>query len=180
MSEMESRWFCRHCWNLPESWHSGPWTKEGHLAPPPRPLSHYHAGAWDPRVSAPRAQLSHLHGGVWLADPLGFFGIPVSAPRNYPAPEPPALSAHCQPGITVTVGDGVESVVSDAIVVLEGCDVLWAAVVFPAAEIRALEDPCRRQRGHQLSRVSGTTCWLCLPGAGSRDLVLAPALTQTP
>lgn len=52
------------------------------------------------------------------------------------------------PGITVTVGDGVESVVSDTIAVLEGRDVLWASVMFPAAEIRALEDP-------QLCGVSG-------------------------
>lgn len=42
----------------------------------------------------------------------------------------------------------MESVVSDAIVVLKGRDSLWAAVVFPAAEIKALEDPCREQRGH--------------------------------
>lgn len=42
----------------------------------------------------------------------------------------------------------MESVVSDAIVVLEGRDIVWAAVMFPAAEIGALEDPCREQRGH--------------------------------
>lgn len=88
--------------------------------------------------------------------------------------------AHCQPGITVTVRNGVESVVSDAIVVLERRDALWAEVVFPAAEIRAPEDPCREQRGHQLSRVLGTTYQLCLPGVGSRELVLTPALTQVP
>lgn len=38
----------------------------------------------------------------------------------------------------------MESVVSDTIAVLEGRDVLWASVMFPAAEIRALEDPCRK------------------------------------
>lgn len=66
----------------------------------------------------------------------------------------------------------MESVVSDAIVVLEGRDVLWAAVVFPAAEIRTLEDPCKKQRGPQLSRVGGVTRWLCLPSAGTGTLFL--------
>lgn len=41
----------------------------------------------------------------------------------------------------------MEPVVSDAIVVLERRDVLWAEIMFPAAEIRALEEPCREQRG---------------------------------
>lgn len=75
----------------------------------------------------------------------------------------------------------MESVVSDTIAVLEGRDVLWASVMFPAAEIRALEDPCRKQgQGHQLSRVLGTTHWLCPSSARSRDLILTPALTQMP
>lgn len=30
MLEMESRWFCRHCWNLPQTRHSGHWTTQGH------------------------------------------------------------------------------------------------------------------------------------------------------
>lgn len=30
MSEMESRWLCRHCWNLSQSQHSGPWTTESY------------------------------------------------------------------------------------------------------------------------------------------------------
>lgn len=54
----------------------------------------------------------------------------------------------------------MESVVSDAIVVLERQDVLWAEVMFSATEIRALEDPYRERRGHQLSRVLSTTHWL--------------------
>lgn len=121
--------------------------------------------------------------GSKLADSLGFFGSSVSAPRNWVALPHPCTcnpAAYCQPGITVTVGNGVESVVSDAIVVLERCDVLWAEVMFPAAEISALEDPCREWRGHQLNRVLSTTHQLCPPEVGSGDLVLTPVLTQMP
>lgn len=80
MFEMESCWFFRHCWNLPQSRQSGPRPRgsPGSSSPP----SHYSQLAWGASIPFPlRPQLSHLHSGVWLADPLGFSGILVSAPR---------------------------------------------------------------------------------------------------
>lgn len=50
-----------------------------------------------------------------------------------------APQALLKPGIAVAVRDGVESEVSYAIVILQGRDGLWALVVFPAAEVRAVE-----------------------------------------
>lgn len=69
----------------------------------------------------------------------------------------------------------MESVVSDAIVILERRDGLWAAVMFPAAEIRALEDPCREQRGHQLSGVLSST-----PAMPTRCLEQRPGSHPSP
>lgn len=44
-SETESRWFCRHCRNLPQSRHSGPRATEGPWLLP-KPTSHYQQVAW--------------------------------------------------------------------------------------------------------------------------------------
>ena len=75
----------------------------------------------------------------------------------------------------------MESVVPDAVVVLEGRDRLGAVVMFLAAEVRALEDPCREQREHWLSgpRTLGTTCQLCPRGVGSRDTSVSASVGLT-
>ena len=58
--------------------------------------------------------------------------------------------------------------------------VLWAAVVFPAAEIRTLEDPCKKQRGAPAQQGWGCHTLAMPTQCRNRDLVLAPALPQTP
>lgn len=50
-----------------------------------------------------------------------------------------APQALLKPGVTVAVRDGVEAEISDAIVILQGRNGLWALIVFPAAEVRAVE-----------------------------------------
>lgn len=92
---------------------------------------------------------------------LELSGFLVPSPKNrvtLPVPEPQALSDCCQPGVAVAVRDGVESEVSDAVVILQGRDGLWALVVFPAAEVRAMEHTCMERKG---SKTGAGSCIPC-------------------
>ena len=46
----------------------------------------------------------------------------------------------------------MEAEISDAIVILQGRNGLWALIVFPAAEVRAVEHACMERKGTKWSR----------------------------